>query len=290
LSETAGTIIKLLAALTSPKACIKYITVAAALVFSWKYIEPTIAKTQIPTEQLYIVTLLLGLGVGALFGQAISYAVESLWKKYESGKEKKLIWKTELKEENVERARRAEQDRLLLENIKSSFDYLHFEQKQTLRELTLKNETLDMSDLSNYALEKNGFIQKLVHVRSNDHLTRINPIINDFVKRQWSEEKEEKVKIFLEHNEDAETLLGLLDENNEESNSPVHKSVLDSTARFTDCVQGMAGDNGSNTGYWLWLEQFLFEEFEKQTGKSYVDEIFISQDRIIVNEESEKDF
>ena len=258
--------------------------------FSWKYIEPTIAKTQIPTEQLYIVTLLLGLGVGALFGQAISYAVESLWKKYESGKEKKLKLKAELEEENVERARRAEQDRLLLENIKSSFDYLHFEQKQTLRELTLKNETLDMSDLSNYALEKNGFIQKLVNVRSTDHLTRINPIINDFVKRQWSEEKEEKVKIFLEHNEDAETLLDLLDENNEESNSPVHKSVLDSTARFTDCVQGMAGDNGSNTGYWLWLEQFLFEEFEKQTGKSYVDEIFISQDRIIVNEESEKDF
>ena len=230
------------------------------------------------------------MGVGALFGQAISYAVESLWKKYESGKEKKLKLKAELEEENVERARRAEQDRLLLENIKSSFDYLHFEQKQTLRELTLKNETLDMSDLSNYALEKNGFIQKLVNVRSTDHLTRINPIINDFVKRQWSEEKEEKVKIFLEHNEDAETLLDLLDENNEESNSPVHKSVLDSTARFTDCVQGMAGDNGSNTGYWLWLEQFLFEEFEKQTGKSYVDEIFISQDRIIVNEESEKDF
>lgn len=76
MSETAGTIIKLLAALTSPKACVKYITVAVTLLISWKYLEPVISETQISKEQLSIVLLLLGVGCGSLVGQAISWATE----------------------------------------------------------------------------------------------------------------------------------------------------------------------------------------------------------------------
>ncbi|WP_315980922.1 hypothetical protein [Aliamphritea spongicola] len=84
MSETAGTIIKLLAALTSPKACVKYITVAVALLISWKYLEPVISETQISKEQLSIVLLLLGVGCGSLVGQAVSWATEFLWKQHKS--------------------------------------------------------------------------------------------------------------------------------------------------------------------------------------------------------------
>src|SRR5690606_29853333 len=85
-----------------------------------------------------------------------------------------------------------EKEKLLLAKIQSSFEYLHFEQKATLRELTLKNKTLDMSESNNSALEKNGYIQKLVHVRVTDYLTQINPLVSEFVKEQWAAEKESK--------------------------------------------------------------------------------------------------
>ena len=82
MSETAGTIIKLLAALTSPKACVKYITVAVTLLISWKYLEPVISETQISKEQLSIVLLLLGVGCGSLVGQAISWVTGATKRDY----------------------------------------------------------------------------------------------------------------------------------------------------------------------------------------------------------------
>src|SRR5690606_15934107 len=220
MSETAGTIIKLLAAFTSPKACVKYITVAVTLLISWKYLEPVISETQISKEQLSIVLLLLGVGCGSLVGQAISWAGELLWKKYTSKKEatlkkemeleeakRKIIEKEEkeklllakiqssfehlhieqkatlreltlknkmeLEEANSKKIKKEEKEKMILAKIQISFKQLHYEQKVTLRELTLKNKTLDMSKSKNSALEKNGYIQKLVHVRVTDYLTQI---------------------------------------------------------------------------------------------------------------------
>ena len=284
MSETAGTVIKLLAALTSPKACVKYITVAATLLISWKYLEPVISETQISKEQLSIVLLLLGVGCGSLVGQAISWATEFLWKKYTSKKEAAVKKEMELEEAERERIEKEKKEKLLLANIQSSFEHLHFEQKATLRRLTLKNETLNMSELNNSALEKNGYIQRLVHVRVTDYLTQINPPVSDFVKEQWAAEKELKVKSFLEYNDYAEKLLELLEEDNQDKDFHVKKEVLKSTSRNSECVRGDDDDRENSTGYWLWFEDYLLEEFEKKTGKSYIDEAFISLQRITDNE------
>ncbi|SBT60915.1 Uncharacterised protein [Plesiomonas shigelloides] len=284
MSETAGTIIKLLAALTSPKACVKYITVAVTLLISWKYLEPVISETQISKEQLSIVLLLLGVGCGSLVGQAISWAAEFLWKKHKSKKEAALKQEMELEEAKRERIEKEQNEKLLLTKIQSSFEHLHFEQKSTLRKLTLKNETLDMSESNNSALEKNGYIQRLVHVRVTDYLTQINPLISDFIKEQWSAEKESKVKSFLEYNYHAEKLLELLEENNQVNDFLVDKEVLKSTSRYSECIRGQYDDRENSTGYWLWFEDYLLEAFEKKTGKSYVDEAFISLQRITGDE------
>ena len=280
MSETAGTIIKLLAALTSPKACVKYITVAVTLLISWKYLEPVISETQISKEQLSIVLLLLGVGCGSLVGQAISWVTEFLWKQHKSKKEAALKQEMELEEAKREGIENEQKEKLLLAKIQSSFEHLHFEQKSTLRKLTLKNETLDMSDSNNSALEKNGYIQRLVHVRVTDYLTQINPLISDFIKEQWSAEKESKVKSFLDYNDHAEKLLELLEEDNQGKDFPVDKEVLKSTSRYSEGVRGQDEDRENSTGYWLWFEDSLLEEFEKKTGKSYVDEAFISLQRI----------
>lgn len=284
MSETAGTIIKLLAALTSPKACVKYITVAVTLLISWKYLEPVISETKISAEQLSIVLLLLGVGCGSLVGQVISWSIETLWKQHKSKKETALNLRMELEEAELQRIKDEEKQKRMLEKIQSSFEHLHFEQKATLRKLTLKNETLDMSEQNNSALEKNGYIQRLVHVRVTEHLTQINPLISDFVKKQWAAEKELKVKEFLQYNEHAEKLLELLEEKNQDKALPVDKGIFASTSRYSGCIQGDDDDKENSTGYWLWFEDYLLEEFEKQTGKSYLDEVFISLKRITAHE------
>jgi hypothetical protein len=141
-----------------------------------------------------------------------------------------------------------------------------------------------MSDSNNSALEKNGYIQRLVHVRVTDYLTQINPLISDFIKEQWSAEKESKVKSFLDYNDHAEKLLELLEEDNQGKDFPVDKEVLKSTSRYSEGVRGQDEDRENSTGYWLWFEDSLLEEFEKKTGKSYVDEAFISLQRITDDE------
>lgn len=284
MSETAGTIIKLLAALTSPKACVKYITVAVTLLISWKYLEPVISETQISKEQLSIVLLLLGVGCGSLVGQVISWSIETLWKQHKSKKEAALNLKMELEEAKLQRSKEEEKQKRLLEKIQTSFEHLPFDQKATLRKLTLKDEVLDMSESSNSALERNGYIKRLVHVRVTDYLTQINPLISDFVKKQWNAEKELKVKELLQHNEHAEKLLELLEEKNQGNALPVDKGILVSTSPYSGCVRGDDDDRENSTGYWLWFEDYLLEEFEKQTGKSYLDEVFISLQRITAHE------
>lgn len=284
MSETAGTIIKLLAALTSPKACIKYITVALTLLISWKYLEPVISETKISIEQLSVVLLLIGVGCGSLVGQAISWAAEFLWKKYTSKKEAALKKEMELESAERKLVETEEKQRLILKNIQSSFEHLHSEQKTTLRKLTLKNETLDISELNNSALEKNGYIQKLVHVRVANYLTQINPVVNNFVKEQWAAEKELKVKSFIKYNDYAEKLLELFEEDNQDKDFHVDKEILKGTSRYSGCVRGQDDDRENSKGYWLWFEDYLLEEFEKNTGKSYVDEAFISLQRITNNE------
>ncbi len=114
MSETAGTIIKLLAALTSPKACVKYITVAITLIVSWKYFEPLIAETNISKEQLSIIILLLGVGVGSLIGHAASWIVGTLWSRYELKKNEAITIKKEQEDAQKEQIEKERSDSLLL--------------------------------------------------------------------------------------------------------------------------------------------------------------------------------
>lgn len=283
MSETAGTIIKILSALTSPKACVKYITVAAVLLFLWKYLEPLISETNISREQLSIIILLLGVGAGSLLGQVISWGIGYVWEKHESKRNDALIQKKVLEETRQKQVEKESENALLLKKIQSSFEHLHLEQKKTLRKLTLGDKTIDISESDNLALQKNGYIQTLVHVSDSDYLTQINPSIREFVQNQWAEEKESKVKNFLEHNDNAMQLLDLL-EDNEENEAPIAKELLDTASRYSECIRGDNDETEDRKGYWLWFEEYLLDEFERQTGRSYVDEVFIPSSRILVDQ------
>lgn len=280
MSETAGTIIKLLAALTSPKTCAKYITVALSLFLSWKYLEPAITETKVSKEQLSIIILLFGVGIGSIVGHFVSLGFGVIWSKHEANKNEKLQAKELEGKKEEERIKKEKEKLLILAKIKKSFEHLHYEQKNTLRELTLGNKTLDISKSNNSALKENDYIQILVHVRVADYLVQINPIIIDFIKTQWGAEKESKVKGFIAHNEHANVLLNLLDENNQENEVMVYQGVLKGLTEYSECIRGVEDDRKDNEGYWVFFEDYLLEEFEKQTGKSYIDEVFIPNERI----------
>ena len=88
MSETAGTIIKLLAALTSPKACVKYLTVAISLYISWLYLAPNFTDLEITSEQKSLILLLIGLGSGSLSGHFISEISAYFWNYHKEKRDK----------------------------------------------------------------------------------------------------------------------------------------------------------------------------------------------------------
>lgn len=74
MSETASTIIKLFSALTSPKAAVKYLSVS--IVISWKYFSELAKFLGTPEENISIVVLLAGVGLGSIVRQIIIWLGE----------------------------------------------------------------------------------------------------------------------------------------------------------------------------------------------------------------------
>lgn len=283
MSETAGTIIKILTALTSPMACVKYMTVALSLFLSWKYLEPLLSVTNITKEQLSIIILLFGVGIGALSGQFISWSISCIWQYNKAKRDAAVKLKTEAEYNENKRKEEEKNSKLLSDNFKNFFEHLHFEQKNTLRALANGNQKIGMDDPCNKALQKNSYIQLLSHVSGADYVAQINPVIVEYVREQWAVEKKEKVQNFIECNKFAVQLLKLFEERNQGRNDDIDKEVLESTSQYSECIKGGYDDRGEGIGYWLWFDDELLEEFEKQTNKSYVDEVFIEDQRIINN-------
>ncbi|MCW4153258.1 hypothetical protein OM427_27465 [Halomonas sp. 18H] len=76
MSETASTIIKLFSALTSPKAAVKYLSVSVSIVISWKYFSELAKPLGTPEENISIVVLLAGVGLGSMVRQIIIWLGE----------------------------------------------------------------------------------------------------------------------------------------------------------------------------------------------------------------------
>ncbi len=220
MTETTGTIIKLLSGLTSPKACVKYLTVACFLVVSWKYLYVVINSTNIPKEQISIIILLIGVGTGSIVGHFIGFIGELGWKKYASLKEEKEIEEKKRIKKEDEKKQKIQHNEELIENFKIALSHLQWDQIEALRELTLKNKNLDLSRSEYAALAKNGYIQKIINVASSIFLVQINPLIGDIVAEQWKEEISENIEAFY-HVQTiyAEPLLELMKLENREENS-----------------------------------------------------------------------
>ncbi|TOM46799.1 hypothetical protein CGH76_20515, partial [Vibrio parahaemolyticus] len=124
MSETVTTIIKLLSALTSPKAAVKYIAVAASIVLSWGYLSNLAKSFGTPDENIGVVVLLAGVGIGSIVGQVISWLGQVLWRFVNSKIQSKRLAKL-AREEVAESEQKKEKDNAaLVQRYAKSFLHL----------------------------------------------------------------------------------------------------------------------------------------------------------------------
>jgi len=138
VSETASTIIKLLSALTSPKACIRYIAVAVFIVLSWQYLNELLIELGLPEEQLSIVVLLIGVGIGSLIGQTLTFLGTKIWDSIYKAIQTKKTDKAKVLALAEKQAQEEANNRRLIQRYENSLSHLNWDQKEKLRELTLR--------------------------------------------------------------------------------------------------------------------------------------------------------
>ncbi len=282
MSETASTVIKLLSSLTSPRAAVKYLTVSACVYFAWRYFEGPVRGTGIPDEQLSIVLILLGVGVGSIVGHGISEMSGAAWDAISNAVRVRRESAEAQKRKILDQEARTASDERFQVDFAATFNHLLPDQKKILRELTISERNVTLSGEQSSALKKNGYIIPIVNVTGSTYLTNINPLIEDFVKSQWATELEQRVDEFFEvHGEAAPMLLNLLKEGWEEAKHTVSSTLFDGFNQYGGCVRVFEDEDERCIS--LWFDDYVQDLFEQRTGDDYDDEAWISLDRVIPN-------
>lgn len=278
MSEMLTNVISFANNLTSPKAVIKYLSIAVSLIFSWVYVHPFLSQLDIPVEQLSLIVLLLGVGLGSLLGFVISWVHSFFWEKHKQKKEEELA--LQLQEDEAEKLKEEKeaQDAKTIQRLKDSINHLPFTQLITLRMLTKTNRTFDYRDNDPASLISNNYIQKISKVGAYEILAKINPIVHDTVVAHLNEHKKTTIENFFRFNENAEEILSLLEVSNSESLTPVSLNTLRSLSSYSECIKCKFSEDD---GYWVFFDIFMLDAMEEKTGRKYQDEVNILLDRIV---------
>ncbi|WP_339777303.1 hypothetical protein [uncultured Methylophaga sp.] len=284
MSETATTIIKLLSALTSLKAAVKYLSVAVSIVVSWKYFSELAKSLGTPDENISIVVLLAGVGLGSIVGQIITWLGELIWSFVKGKLEAKKRAKQEIEEKAENDLKKAKENEALLRKYTGSFAHLGWESKEKLRELTLRDITLDFSNLAFKALLENKYIKPVSQISNRTYLVTLNPFIAEVTKTVWEQEIKENVDdYFLEMTPEKSKVLELM-EFREADDSLIDFDIKSTIFPYYSCIRIEAEDEN---GFWLCFRSYYLGEFSKRTGKDYQDETWIDNDRIVPSAENE---
>lgn len=279
MSETATTIIKLLSALTSPKAAVKYISVAASIVLSWGYLSNLAKSFGTPDENVSIVVLLAGVGVGSIVGQIISWVGDVIWQFVNSKIQSKRLAK-QAREEIIENEQKKEKaNQVLVQRYAKSFLHFDWEQKKNLRELTLRDVTLDLSRVNLKALLDNKYIKVVSQISRNTYLVTLNPAIFELTRDTWKKEIKDHVdEFFYDLTPEKLRVLELMEDRANEDNSTISVDIESVVSPFDSCIEKEAEDD---TGFWLSFRSNYLSEFEERTNNEYLDEVWIDRKRIV---------
>ncbi|NQZ91830.1 MAG: hypothetical protein HRT97_05730 [Moritella sp.] len=275
MSNTTEIVIKLLAALTSPKACVKYLTVALTLYLSWVFLPQYFEQLEISTEQKSLIILLFGVGSGALIAHTFSEIVISIYKKaHERINESK-------KEKEKEKTNDA-----LLKKLDETFYFLGDSQRELLRALTKRNKTEEINE-NIKSLIDNNFIQLEMKITKNHrnidvYLISLNPILKDFLVQHWNNEIEGRIDDFYNiHGSQADKLLNLMKKGND---SKINPSILNNINNSFGIIQKGYDDRdhieNSDTGIFLYFDDYVCERLSEKNNIEYLDEVFIKNERL----------
>lgn len=285
MSDFVSSFFTIANALVSPKAIIKFLSIALLLVITWLYIAPPLSELKIPVEHFSFIILLIGIALGSLLGIILSLIYDFFFNIYK----KKSKEKSDFERRKIEKKRDEEdwkiRNKELVKKLESSIDYLGIEDKQTLYLLSQTIHTIDHREYNDSALLDNEYIQIISRVDKDRVLVELNPAILSTVQDSFEHYKKSEVEFFLKSNENAERLLELLDVNNSEATTLVNIDVLRSVSGFSHHIHG---EFHQGSGYWLSFDRFMFEAFEEQLGRSFSEEFFIPTARIKMNDSSEE--
>jgi hypothetical protein len=261
MSETAGTIIKLMSALTSPKAAVKYITIGVFIVLSWKYLNKNLTDLGAPPEHLSLIVLLIGLGVGSLFGQLICYLTSKIWEKVTSCFNEKSEIKKKLIKDSKAKALEEEKNAEFLLKFKKAFEHYDYWTRGTLRELTEGEQCLEWGYDHIDNLKDNRYILKVTNVDSEKDIYEIHPVIKLFVKEHWEDEIKSTLKDFFQNASAYKTqLLELMTHDIDVASKDVEIKTVELLNEYARCFT---------------------KEAEDETGKTFVDEVYITHEQIL---------
>lgn len=281
MSDFVSSFFTIANALVSPKAIIKFLSIALLLVITWLYISPPLSKLGIPVEHFNFIILLIGMALGSLLGIVLSLIYEFFFNIYK----KKSKERSDFKRREIEKKRNEEDQKtrneVLVKKLESSIDYLGIEDKQTLYLLSQTIHTIDYREYNDSVLLDNKYIQIISRVDEDRVLVELNPAVLNTVQVSFEHYKKSEVEFFLKSNKNAERLLELLDVSNSEATTLVDIDFLRSVSGFSRHIHG---EFHQGLGYWLSFDRFMFEAFEEQLGRSFSEEFFIPTARIKMND------
>ena len=275
MSETASTMIKLLIAISSTKANIRYICIPIMIFFSWKYFVPVLSVTDMPIEYITVTALVLGIGLGSLIG-SIFYKIYTFVRKYRENSKKAILDESLRQKEEAERERFKEEKKVAInKHIEGAFDYLSVAQRNILVMLTKNQNKLDCIGPALILLE-HDFIRKLTRIKDSIYIVEVNPMITDFLNSKIDDTEKKRVIKFLESNALSSELLSLLESNYLYNSTPLNIRVIALSFSSSSCIHG----ERHNTVIRLSFVDDLKNAFEKHTGKAYLEEVIIPTERI----------
>ncbi len=273
MSETAGTVIKLLSALTSPKASVKYISVGIFLVLSWKYLDNTLASLGAPKEHHSLIVLLIGLGIGSLIGQAIYVVVSSIWEKIETSVKEK---KEKQKKDELKKAQQRSVDQAneeFLEGFKKAFEHFPYWKRDALRLLIDKEQRMEWHLEYVDSLKTNKYIIRTTNIDSDTDLYKIHPAIRDYVKAQWTAEIDSNMADFFENlTPEKNELIEVMKFTEEEFKGPISQACANLVNPLHPCFTREAEDEN---GFYISFRNPYCSLFNEKTGLVLIDEVYI---------------
>lgn len=192
MGDVAGTVIKLLSSLLSPKSSFKIILIAASIVLFWLYLQPELLKFNLPAELTSLVTLLVGVGIGSLVCDLFTVVFTKIYKACQSVHLKKVDAIQKEKEES----RRLDQERAFVEQFQEAYEHYDLHMKQALRGLIKENKPYH-DNVTVMSLHHNKTIVKVSRIDGSKTLYSINPLIASHVKEQWDNEINAGINDFL---------------------------------------------------------------------------------------------